>query len=1012
MVSAAIPWVKENKLGLRRFQVEGKKVSRIFRSMKSRDERTVSRGKESGKDRVLHFVLRVLLLGIALVSVAATSQAQVISLYDVIYRPPGENWLQVRGGDFNIIYPAEHEQQAREMMNVLRSTRPETDSFLGVEHPYTLTAILSDQSDSGNGFVTPFPYKTEINAIALRGRALSRRHQNWIQVVTAHELVHAAQAEFQVPFSMTGIARRFAPDFARALSLFKPSGVVEGMAVYRESQIPEGAGRLNHSYFLMQARAGMMERGGWSLVQALERPNYTRPFDRYYHGGSLFVDFLMQTYGHDRMLASLRWQQYLPFSGYGSNLRLALGQSPSVVEAAFRDWFLTKEGEQREKIGVLTSSHLLAKKLGRTHRRPYWHEDGSVITFALGYAMPRGFQRVSPEGRLNRIARNEITDDASFQLDSDSRFIYYSRYLEHPNAPQAKTAWAYRMNTETGDEVRLVGSGHTYNPVVIKGDRILALRSDGQFNRIVEITSGEQVTMLQEPALEIVSLAPRPGSDSLAVIAKSGPHQAAFLVKINDADWSLSPWIGFEDSSVYDGTWSSNGRFFAFTSDHTGVMNVYVLDAWKESLVQATNALYGAMEGHVTPDGKRLVFIEYGEEQFDLRTMTLDQQGVKSLNLDVANETWNTTWREDQSFIDPLPALDAEFNGARGYNPWQHLKPRMVYPTAYLDQARERDVDARLGLGLGLAMQGTDPLQRIAWYSEGIIQKNRLWGEVGIQSGAFSFRPGVKLERRPTTVDAIVQGEQGEQNIQRVIRDRISWSVSATLPHTLDQNVHRTSFIPSLSLSFRSDRFMDDDLALLQERRGRLALQPSFFFGHRMLRNSRDIWPTSGRFISWYSDIELNRDVGEKQRGSIASANVYVPFLRQSNTSIRIDAGHLFQNRVGIFGLRFFKPTGWEDARVGSGHYGRLGLRIRQPVAFPEDGWLTIPVFIRALYLKAGLETVARLEDTSNRFSTGSMGLGIKFRVWHFFDIDVSWDAAYRFQTKEWDTVWKTVSEN
>ncbi|MGB1375486.1 MAG: hypothetical protein ACPG8N_07110, partial [Rhodothermales bacterium] len=94
--------------------------------MESRDERTVSRGKESGEDRVLHFVLRVLLLGIALVSVAATSQAQVISLYDVIYRPPGANWLQVQGGDFNIIYPAEHEQQAREMMNVLRSTRPET----------------------------------------------------------------------------------------------------------------------------------------------------------------------------------------------------------------------------------------------------------------------------------------------------------------------------------------------------------------------------------------------------------------------------------------------------------------------------------------------------------------------------------------------------------------------------------------------------------------------------------------------------------------------------------------------------------------------------------------------------------------------------------------------------------------------------------------------------------------------------------------------------------------------
>lgn len=933
---------------------------------------------------------------------------QVVSLYDVVYRPPGENWLYVSDGSFNVIYPDRHERQAREMLAVLQDTRAGTDAFLGVNRRYALTAILSDQSDSGNGFVTPFPYKTEINAIALRGRGLSRTHSSWMEVVTAHELVHAAQAEFRVNKSFTGLVGRFAPDFARALGLFQPSGVVEGLAVYRESQIPPGSGRLNHPYFLMQVRAGMVE-GDWSLTQALEEPSYTRPFDRFYKGGSLYVDFLMDVYGQESIISSLKWQQQIPFSGYGSNLRLAMDRSPRRVEADFSRWFNAREDSTRSSIGTLSPSTVLVSRKGQTHRRPFWLDDSSILTFALGYNLPRGFQQVNLKGDLKRRTRNEITDDAVAFVTPDASELLYSRYSEHPYAPEARTSWSYRVDLETGEEVRLEGAGHTYNPVRLADGRLLAIRSFGQYNRIVDITSGQQHTRLEYPSLEIVSMAPRPGSDSLAVIAKVGPHQAVFLVDSSADTWSMSPWLGFEGSTIYDGSWDARGRYFAFTSDRNGIMNVFVLDAWSERLVQVTNALYGAMEGHVSPDGESLVFVEYGREQFDLKTTSTDGPWVKRVNRDQANGTWNRDWQREKNSEDPFDRLDPFFETPSPYRSWKHLSPRMIYPTLYLDEERQRDADARLGLGVGVAMQGTDPLQRLAWYGEGIVQKNRLWGEFGVQSARFAFRPGVKIERRPTTVDAAIQGQA---ELQRVVRDRISWSVATYLPYTIEQNVHRTSLISSLALSYRSDRFMDDALQLLQERRGRLALQPSLFFGHRMLRNPRDIWPTSGRFISWFADLELNREVGMKRRGSVTLLNAYVPLLRRSNTSLRLDAGHLYQNQAGIFGLTFFKPIGWSDARVGADHYARFGLRLRQPVAFPDDGWLTIPAYLRAVYLRAGFETLLRMDDTDQRYTSASIGIGVKVRFLHFFNVDISWDAGYQLQTREWDTVWNTVSEN
>ncbi|MDA0874095.1 MAG: hypothetical protein O3C45_03440 [Bacteroidetes bacterium] len=951
------------------------------------------------------------LLAIAgwLLGLAAPAAAQVVSLYDVIYRPSGQQWLVVRDGSHRLIYPATRERQARETLDVLRRTKPGTNAFLGIERDFPLTAILTDQSDSGNGYVTPFPYKTEIEAVSLRGRELSRRHRSWVEVVTAHELVHAAQAEFQVRWSFTGVVGRFAPDFARALGLFQPSGFVEGLAVHRESRLSEDAGRLNHPFFLMQARAGMMDER-WSLSQALEEPSFTRPFDRFYKGGALFAEFWMERYGQDALVASLTWQQHLPFSGFGSNLWLALDRSPSRVEQEFRTWFTAREDSLRRSIGTLSPFEVRASRKGQTHRRPYWLNQDEVLTYALGYDLPRGFQRVAPQGRLHRISTNEVSQDAAFHLTQDGTSILYSRLEEHPFSARIKVSRGYRLDLSTGKESLIHGSEHTVQPVALRDGRIAAIEMDGQYSRLVVLDgSGGRTAVLDRQSIDLVSLAPRPGSDSLAVVAKIGPHQAVFLVDTFADLWQFSPWIGFRNATVYDGAWSADGRFFSFTSDRTGILNVYVLDARDESIRQVTNALYGAMEGHVDPAGSRLIYVEYRGEQFDLVQRSLSDPGIPALNRDEANATWNTSWQTEQDAILDLAVRDSVFAAAKPYRSWLDLSPRMIYPTLYAQSSDGGAQDAHLGVGFGMAMQGTDPLQRNAWYGEGIIQRNRLWGEFGVQTGRWAVVPGARVARRPTLVDAVIRGQSG---IRQVIRDRTSWSLTGTLPWTLEDNEYRSSVVTSVALSHRSERYLDDDLEVIQSRRSRMALAPSVYIGRRLLRNPRDLWPTSGQALSWFSDVELNRDVGEKRKGSVALLNVYLPWLRGSNTSLRWDIGHLYQNIPGVFGLRYIKPIGYEDAPVGDDSWLRTGLRIMQPVWFPDRGMLTVPFYLRAVYVRLGAETIADAREWANRYSTVSGGIGARIRLWHFFDVDLSWQAAYRIQSKDWDTVWTTLSEN
>ncbi len=947
-------------------------------------------------------LLIVLALPVCALSVEKAS-GQIVALYDVVYRPPGVNYRVLTQGDHEVIYQEGTRNQARETLSTLIETMPASQLLLGTSADFGLTVVLNNYSDAGNGFVTPFPFKSEIETVALRGRGLSLRHESWTQVATTHELVHAVQSEFQKSKSLVGAIRFFSPDFARAINLFIPPGFTEGLAVFRESQVPAGAGRLNHPFFLMQARAGMNGGKGWTLSQMLEQPSYTRPFDRFYMGGSLFTQFFIQTYGKAGVARIFNWQQNLPILGFGASLRYATRESPRTVRRRFDEWYQLRESALEASIGDRSTSRLLTGREGEISRKPQWISDSTWVVFSLGYNMARGFRKVSTNGKTNRISRNEITDDAFYHVERHRSSILYSRYEEHPYTRAVKTSHSYSLDISSGMGHRILGSAHTYNPVRLNDGTVIALQSAGQFNRIVGIgASTIRDGKLAYARSNFVSLAPRPGSDSLAVIVNVEGHQAAFLIDSSADDWKMNPWIGFPNSTIYDGSWNASGRYFSFTSDRTGILNVYVLDAHTEQISQVTNVLYTAMEGQVSPRGDQIVFIEYQDQRFDLKMAPFPGPFHVSVNRDEANYTWTTNWEDklNRSSEDSLRSQDLVSqdlgNQDIAYHAWRRLSPRMIYPTAYLDKGRDSKLDARLGFGLGVALQGTDPLQRIAYHVEGILQKSRIWGEIGIQMGLFAFRPSLRLERRPTTV---IDGNTG----QRFIRDRTSLEASILLPLTIEQNVDRTSFISSIALSRRSERFLDDDLNVIQETSRQLTLLPAFFFGRRVLSNPRDIIPSSGQTLSWFGDFELTNDLGKTRQGWVLFGNVYLPLLQRFNTGIRLNAGLLRQNNASIFGLDFFKPIGWSNSFLNDDTFLRYGLRVVQPVVYPDNGWVSIPAFLRTIYVFGIAEYLHRANNTSDNISSVGAGFGVKFRLFHYFNFDFSMTYAYRVDDKTWE---------
>lgn len=949
-------------------------------------------------------LLALLVISIVFGGSAGHLQAQVIRLYDILQRPVGVSYRVMDAGPWEIIYQDGNRAQALEVLHTLQTTFAATDSLIGDGSPPRLSVVLNNFNDRANGYVSTQPFKSEIEAAAIMGRGLSLRHESWTQVVTAHELVHAVQADARWKTGMNRLIWPFSPDFARSLNMSVPSGWAEGLAVYRESAITPGAGRLNHPFFNMQQRAGMDRGNGWSLSQMLEEPDYTRPFNRFYLGGSLFTRYIMERWGQETVHSVARWQHRIPILGFGGVLALATGEWPWEVRRDMQVWYDSTYGHADP---APPTRFWRTGRNGLVQRTPKWLDDTRLVVFSFAYNLPSGFRTFTwPSTDASTWSIQGMTEDVRYAR-TPSGDLLFSRYIPHPVSNITSYARGYVLRQGKRQAEPLASETHMLNPVQLRDGRTWYVRQRGPWSDIMELRDGEDAAVVSYPEMRIASITASPVSDSVAFVANVRGHQALFL---RMPSGSVQPWIGFQDASVYDASWNASGTHVAFTADVGGTMQAWVLDVGTEKLYRVTHDPYAAMEPDISPDGTRIAYIIYRDQRFDLVVEPLVLTDALEQSRDKANHTWLLDWEASGAQPDARGprrfATDADSiawsQEDRPYRPWSRLLPRMVFPTAYLDESRSAAGDARLGLGVGLGVQGNDPLQTVSWWGEGIIQKGRPWGEIGVLYGGWDLIPVVEWGRRPETVTALVQTGPTTTVARRAIRDRTRFRAGVTLPRILRDNVTRSSFFATLSLSWRKDQFLDDNLDKITDSFSRWAFTPSIQYTWKLHQTARGGLARTGTRLVWVGEFDLEAEKFSKRRGWIARADQYVPLLSRFNTGIRLSTGFLHQNVGGVFSLDGVRPRGWERAFVQSGDFVMLGAEVRQPVLFVDDGFQIVPLFLRSAYAFGFTERLHNARDFRDDLASVGLGFGIEFRMGHSINLDLRWRWSYLLDAGTW----------
>ena len=577
------------------------------------------------KHTVGHRLRRVLwLLFVYLIPGSQVPSLSAQSFYNVIYRPAGVTYRVLNTAHFDVIFQGDQERLAREMAYALESSYEGAKAVVGLRRRLHMPVVMNAFNDIGNGYVTPAPFRMEVEGRALKGKVLSPVQSSWFDEVIPHELVHAMHAQVWSEFAWGELLSILSPDWGRILNFSVPPGIAEGYAVYHESALvgPDSLapGRLNFSMAAMEFRAAVLSERPWRLMQLLDAPQYTKPFDRFYMGGGSLARYLAQATDSTFFHRSIRFYNRWPFFGFGAALWYGTKTPPWQIGKAFQEAMLAEEQARLQSMGSLTTPEFLAQGLGLEGRRPRWLDNQTLLFYQSGYNVRPGFYKLDIHTRQQTpVAYHRVTEDYYYSLNADRTIAWFARYKPAlTNDIQAQSD-LYTLDIASGHVQKTTHKARVYAPTVVDSSETWALRNKGQFNQWVSVLDDGHIRVLtpfeQATFKEIV---PSPNGKTVAVLLNIKGRQGMFRIDkwLADRPVQFTPWVLFKGASVYDPSWSSDGRYMVFAADPGGIANIFSLDTQTNQVFQLTNVPFGALEPSLSPDGQTLAYVHYEHEEY------------------------------------------------------------------------------------------------------------------------------------------------------------------------------------------------------------------------------------------------------------------------------------------------------------------------------------------------------------------------------------------------------------
>ena len=686
-------------------------------------------------------------------------------------RLPRATWYTLQTPHFEIhFYPTEQKFAERAAHIAERAYRLIT-RYLNWRPSGRVHITLNDDTDDANGLATSIPYKY-IFAFGAPPGSLDELNDfdDYVKLLITHEFTHVVHLDTMLsPCALlvnTILGRTFAPN------LSEPTWFIEGMAVLMESR-QTTAGRLRSSFFDMHLRVPYLEGRLFTIDQISAVPlAYPGGTAAYLYGSNL-LRYIEDRYGPAKIQEiSHRYADTCIPGALNRTVAETVGQGYVGLfgPGLWDDWRrsiahrYTLEAEEARRRPLTVATRLTWEAPAPRGEGPgaRFFRDGTLVYHRSNNDQSPAYVRLNPETSARQlIADMQGGGPAAPTPDGQALIFPRVNYLPLPlrisGSPELGWNDLFRLDVAAGTIRQLTRGARAHEPDVSPDGTQIACVLAGTGTRELALLPIEGGTpRVLQPGAPGLAFTPAWSPDGRLITYSRWKPGGFRDIHIYDLAAATDRAISIDRAMDIDPRFSPDGRFILFSSDRSGINDIYAHELRTGRLFQVTNVLAGAFEPAVSPDGRRLVFTGFTSDGFDLWSTPYDPsqflpaQPYANARLDASPdpdaETDSPDARPEDAAALPLPQRIV------GYAPWKYMYPRQ-WNLQLLQEA----------LGLGRTFQlntsVSDPVGNHAVGFELLVPSNgdasgylsysynRLWPSFGVTvSRTDQMTPGLIVD--------------------------------------------------------------------------------------------------------------------------------------------------------------------------------------------------------------------------------------------------------------------------
>ena len=552
------------------------------------------------------------------------------------------NWFTIETEHFFVHYHQGAERSAKEITHISETIYGPITELYRHRPDQKVHFVVRDHDDYSNGAAYFYDNKIEIWAPAMDFEL--RGIHPWLWNVVTHEFTHLVQIQTamklgrKVPaiyFQWFGYEAERRPDVLYGFPNVLVSYPLSAFVV--PSWFAEGTAQYNHpdlhfdywdSHRDMILRMYLIDGNplNWEEMAVFGKTSLGN--ESAYNAGFSIVQYISERYG----VNTLR----LISKALGSIQRLTIDGAVEAVlgmsgEELYRQWKESKEAAYlrvKESVDVHRVEGTVIESGGFGNFYPEFSPDGSAVAYISNKGRDYFSQSALYIYDVKLQSSSKIVDGvrSTVSFSPDGRYLYYSKSTSQ-NPHWSKVYDIYRYDRTLKEEVRLTYGQRAVSPRVSPDGKkiVFASGSDGTINIGVCDSSGQHVAWITtfENGEQIYTPVWSPDGRTLAAGFSTGDKQGVILVNQTGTNVRIVASQGDSRNPAF----SRDGSVLYYSSDRSGIFNIYSLSLADGETRQVTNVLGGAFLPSVDLDGN-VAYASYTSSGYKIALLPAREQSI------------------------------------------------------------------------------------------------------------------------------------------------------------------------------------------------------------------------------------------------------------------------------------------------------------------------------------------------------------------------------------------------